>query len=302
MSLPQPVPPSWKDLGKSSSDLLNKDFPIDSTSVEVKTSTPSNVVFTVKGTQLGAHPIAGSLEAKYTDRKNGLTFTQSWTTANALLTNVELDNQIVDGLKLDLATNLTPELHGSGPEKQSSLKKGAILNAVYKMPGLHTRASLDIFKGPHFVADAVLGHDGFLLGTEAKYNVTSGQITSYAAALGFSASDYAVTLLAQDSLNKYTASYYHRVSRDVEAGGRAHYDAHRSADGVHLEVGTKAYLDSAAFLKAKINNVGLLSLGYTQALRPGVKASFGLALDTQKLSGASGVSAHKVGASFVFEG
>ena len=54
------------------------------------------------------------------------------------------------------------------------------------------------------------------------------------------------------------------------------------------------YLDSAAFIKAKMNNAGVLSLGYTQALRPGVKAAFGLALDTQKLSGNHAVAAHKV--------
>lgn len=61
------------------------------------------------------------------------------------------------------------------------------------------------------------------------------------------------------------------------------------------------YLDSAAFIKAKINNTGVLSLGYTQALRPGVKASFGLALDTTKLNGTHDAAAHKVGASFTFE-
>ena len=43
-------------------------------------------------------------------------------------------------------------------------------------------------------------------------------------------------------------------------------------------------------------------LGYTQALRPGVKASFGLALDTQRLNDVGHVGpAHKVGAQFVFE-
>jgi voltage-dependent anion channel protein 2 len=47
---------------------------------------------------------------------------------------------------------------------------------------------------------------------------------------------------------------------------------------------------------------GILRIGYTQALRPGVKASFGLALDTQRLNDASPAGpAHKVGAQFVFE-
>ena len=46
-----------------------------------------------------------------------------------------------------------------------------------------------------------------------------------------------------------------------------------------------------------------LRAGYTQALRPGVKASFGLALDTQRLNEVTPTGpAHKIGAHFVFEG
>jgi hypothetical protein len=32
------------------------------------------------------------------------------------------------------------------------------------------------------------------------------------------------------------------------------------------------------------NNAGIVGLAYTQALRPGVKASFGIAIDTQRLN------------------
>jgi hypothetical protein len=77
------------------------------------------------------------------------------------------------------------------------------------------------------------------------------------------------------------------------------------------------------------NNAGIVGLAYTQALRPGVKASFGMAIDTQRLndrkqpslgfkgfvdggnrplipldallvSAESGSSNHRAGASFVF--
>jgi voltage-dependent anion channel protein 2 len=117
-----------------------------------------------------------------------------------------------------------------------------------------------------------------------------------------------------NNLNTFSASYYHRVSRDIEAGAKAVYDAKATHGGVALEVGTKTYLDSSAFVKAKINNSGVIALGtsfyivyimnvllkvtflgYTQVLRPGVKASFGLALDTQKLNDANPVGpSHKV--------
>ncbi|KDQ62625.1 hypothetical protein JAAARDRAFT_30539 [Jaapia argillacea MUCL 33604] len=293
MSAPQPVPPSWKDIGKSSNDLLSKDFHFSGTQLEVKTATPSNVTFKVAGIRDAKSAlINGDIEAKYTDKAHGLTFTQSWTTSNFLRSQVELENQIAKGLKLDLSTGL----HADKGQKT------ALVNAIYKQPGLHTRAFLDLFKGPTFTADTVLGRDGFLLGAEASYNVTEGKVTHYAAAVGFSAPEYAVAVHGLKNLSTFAASYYHKVSPDVEAGAKAVYDTSSTHKGISLEVGTKTYLDAAAFIKAKINNHGILALGYTQALRPGVKASFGLALDTQKLNEASpSGSAHKVGASFVFE-
>ena len=108
----------------------------------------------------------------------------------------------------------------------------------------------------------MIGRDGFLLGAEASYNVTEGKVTRYAAAVGFSAPEYAVTLQGLNNLNLFSASYYHRVSPDVEAGAKAVYDTRASPAGnVALEVGTKVYLDGAAFVKAKINNSGILALG-----------------------------------------
>ena len=157
-------------------------------------------------------------------------------------------------------------------------------------------------QGPTFTADTVIGRDGFLVGAETSYNVTEGKITKYATAIGYSAPEYAVTLHGLGNLTTFAASYYHRVNPDVEAGAKAVYDTRASTAGsVALEVGTKVYLDSSAFVKAKINNAGVVALGYTQALRPGVKASFGLALDTQRLNVVSDQVPHKVGASFVFE-
>jgi len=292
MSIPQPVPPHWKDLGKSSNDLLTRDFPIFGTSLEVKTKTPSNVTFKVNGTRDNkSSAIAGDLEGKYVDAKNGLTLTQTWTTTNVLKTMIELDNQIAKGLKLDLNTSLMPE----------SGSKTVLVNAAFKQLGLHARAVIDLFKGPTFTADTVIGRDGFLLGAEAAYDVTSGKITRYATALGFSAPEYAVTLHGLGNLSTYSASYYHRVSRDVEAGAKAIYDTKSTTGGIALEVGAKAYLDSAAFVKAKINNQSVLCLSYTQALRPGVKAAFGVAIDTANLA-PEDRAAHKVGASFTFEG
>ncbi|KAI0712472.1 voltage-dependent ion-selective channel [Earliella scabrosa] len=259
MSLPQPVPPSWKDLGKSSNDLLGKDFPISGVNLEVKTATPSNVLFKVGGVRdTKSTLIAGDIEAKFFNKPHGLTFTQTWTTSNILKTQVEIDNQIAKGVKLELATALTPDTGA----------KSALFTTTYKQPGLHTRAFLDIFKGPTFTADTVIGRDGFLVGAEASYNVTEGKVTKYATAVGYSAPEYAVALHGLGNLSTFAASYYHRVNPDVEAGAKAVYDTRASPKGnVALEVGAKVYLDAAGFFKVKINNTGILALGKSCILK-----------------------------------
>lgn len=267
-------------MGKSSNDLLNKDFPIDRTSLEVKTKTPSNVTFRVFGEQLAKKPdvIHADIEAKYQDKAAGVTFTQGWTTANALKTLVEVDDKVAKGVKIELSSSLTPAAHGA---EKAVTARSTLLTATWKQPGIHTRAVLDLFKvrhalpyapqhalrlsvalalssvlvpfplpfawrcgvraqGPTFTADTVLGRDGFLVGLEGSYNVSEGRLTRYATALGFSAPEYAVTLHGLASLSTFSASYYHRVSPDVEAGARATWDSKAAVSAVSLEVAAKA--------------------------------------------------------------
>jgi voltage-dependent anion channel protein 2 len=117
--------------------LLSKDYPFQGVNLEVKTATPSGVTFKAAGNRdTKSEAIVGDIEAKWSDRKHGLTVTETWTTSNILRTNVELENQIAKGLKLDVNTQLFPDKGA----------KSAIFNAAYKQSGFHTRASLDLFK------------------------------------------------------------------------------------------------------------------------------------------------------------
>lgn len=161
---------------------------------------------------------------------------------------------------------------------------------------------LTISQGPSVTADTVLSKDGFLVGAEATVDALSGAISKYSGAVGYTAPTYAATVHALGNGSIFSASYYHRVSPEVEVGGKAIWDSKSPQGAVSTEIGTKAYLDPSAFVKAKINSAGVILLGYTQGLRPGVKASFGLALDTVRLSNpVAGAPGHKLGASFTFE-
>ena len=184
----------------------------------MKTKTPNGVQFTVKGNQdpkvgtchvtitsvLTEGSISGELEGKYTD--GGICLTQGWTTLNALNTKIELDNQIARGVKLELGTTFLP----------STASKNAKVGIHYRQQALHTRAFLDLFKGPTFTADAVFSHEGFILGGDIGYDVMDGRITKYAAAVGYAQSEYSATVQAHNNFKTFSASYHHRVSSLLE--------------------------------------------------------------------------------------
>ncbi|PGH22942.1 mitochondrial outer membrane protein porin [Polytolypa hystricis UAMH7299] len=217
----------------------------------------------------------------------GLTLTQTWNTANALDTKLELDNNIAKGLKAEILTQYLP----------SSQSKGAKLNLHFKQPNLHTRAFFDLLKGPTANFDAVLGHEGFLVGAEGGYDVQKAAITKYSAAVAYSLPEYSAAITASNNLTLFSASYYHRVNAQVEAGAKATWDS-KAGNTVGLEVASKYRLDPSSFAKAKINDRGIAALAYNVLLRPGVTLGLGASFDTQNLNQA----AHKVGASFTFEG
>lgn len=168
----------------------------------------------------------------------GLTLTQAWTTFNALDTKVELDNTIANGLKAEVLTQFLP----------ANKNTGAKLNLHFRQPNFHGRAFFDLLKGPQFNGDLTVGHEGFLVGAEVGYDVTSAKITRYAAAVGYSVPEYTAAVTASNNLNVFSASYYHRVNAQVEAGAKATWDA-KGTNAVGLEVGSKYKLDPLAFVK-----------------------------------------------------
>ncbi|KPI43105.1 Mitochondrial outer membrane protein porin [Cyphellophora attinorum] len=302
------VPVPFSDIAKPANDLLNKDFyHTTAANLEIKSKAPNGVAFNVKGKSAHDGPISGSvgttitrrnfrahvnnrgakLEGKYADKASGLTLTQTWTTSNSLDTKLELDNSITQGLKAEVLSNYLPA-------KQTF---GGKLNIFYKQPSLHTRLFTDVLKGPTATLDLVIGQDGFLVGGEAGYDVSKAAITKYALAVGYSQPTYACAVTSSNNLSLFTASYYHKVNTEVEAGAKATWDSTQNSN-VGLEIATKYKLDPSSFAKAKINDRGIAALAYNVKLGTGSTLGLGASFDTQNLN----ATAHKVGASFTFEG
>ncbi|KAH7326175.1 outer mitochondrial membrane protein porin [Stachybotrys elegans] len=280
--------PAFSDIAKPANDLLNKDFyHLSANTLEFKDTAPNGVAFKVNGKASHEKATSASIEGKYTDKPTGLTVTQTWNTANILDTKFEVNDTLAKGLKLEGLVNLLP----------STSARGAKFNIFFKQPGFHGRAFFDLLKGPVANVDAVVGHEGFLAGASAGYDVNKAAVTSYSAAVGYTTPLYSAAVTATDNLSVFAASYYHKVNSQVEAGAKATWNS-KTGNAVGLELATKYRIDPVSFAKAKINDRGIAAVSYNVLLREGVTLGLGSSFDTQKVDQAT----HKIGTSFTFEG
>uniref|UniRef100_L2FSP9 Outer mitochondrial membrane protein porin n=1 Tax=Colletotrichum fructicola (strain Nara gc5) TaxID=1213859 RepID=L2FSP9_COLFN len=202
-------------------------------------------------------------------RRAGLTLTQTWNTAAALDTKVELADSLAKGLKAEGVFSFLPSAAAEKPAN-----KGAKFNLTFKQSNFHSRAFFDLLKGPKANIDAVVGHEGFLAGASDGYP----PVTGYAAAVGYQAPSYSAAITASDNLSVFAASYYHKVNSQVEAGAKATWNS-KAGNNVGLEVASKYRIDPVSFAKFKVNNNGVAALAYNVLLREGVTLGLGASFD-----------------------
>ena len=144
-------------------------------------------------------------------------------------------------LKAEFQNLFNPNLPSKGAQK---------LNFTFKQPNLHARAFLDRGAAGNVsaVLDAVIGHEGFVVGAEAGYDVQKAAITRYSAAAGYQTAAYTAAISGVQNLSVVAASYYQKVNTNVEAGAKATYDL-RGSNSVGLEVASKYKLDPLSFAK-----------------------------------------------------
>jgi voltage-dependent anion channel protein 2 len=175
----------------------------------------------------------------------GLTLTQTWNTANTLETKIEMADNLAKGLKAEGIFSFLP----------ATQKYGTKFNLHFQQSNFHGRAFFDLLKGPTASIDAIVGRDGFLAGASAGYDVAKAKITGYSAAIGYQAPTYSAAITATDNLSVFSASYYHKVNSQVEAGSKATWNS-KSGNAVGLEVAAKYRLDPVSFVKVSESEKG----------------------------------------------
>ncbi|KAF7186357.1 Mitochondrial outer membrane protein porin [Pseudocercospora fuligena] len=226
-----------------------------------------------------------------TYRQKGVTITQAWTTASLLDSKVELQDVVAPGVKVDVQNLWNPAKEGSANQK---------VNLAFKNPNVHSRAFINYATAKGNIdatVDITAGHEGFLVGGEAGYDVQKAAVTRYSLGVGYQTPTYVASIVGTQNLTLIAASYYQKVNSAVEVGAKAGYDV-QSQKASGLELASKYKLDPISFAKAKINDRGIAALAYSTKLNPGTTLGLGLSLDTNKLNEAG----HKIGTSLTFEG
>lgn len=155
-----------------------------------------------------------------------------------------MNDWIAKGLKAEILGSFLP----------ATQDKGAKLHLQFQQAGFHGRAFFDLVKGPTASVDAVIGQDGFLVGASAGYNVQKAAITNYSAAIGHATPQYSASVMATNNLRVFSASYYHKVNSQVEAGAKSTWDSENSSQ-VGLEVAAKYRLDPVSFAKVSLLSI-----------------------------------------------
>jgi len=269
------APVKFADLGKGAKDLLTKDYAYGEVKVEVNTRAENGTEFKKIISRPNGKGVAGSAEIKYAYTPNRISITEKWLTSNILMQTVTLDG-LMDGLKVDV---------DSSYNLQSS-NFTTVVKADHIREKVRTNVDVDILKQTG-CASVVVAHEGVNLGVQGAYDAQKGVLTQQNLAIAYDARDFTLTAITNGT--KVDTFLHHRVSTRAQAA--AQFSANPASNATAFTLGGHYALDKDAYIRAKASMNGDAAIAYTQALRPGVKLTLGMNLDTQNLQ----TDAHKLG-------
>nr|CAD7262637.1 unnamed protein product [Timema shepardi] len=217
--------------------------------------------------------------------REGLTFSEKWNTDNTLATEIAIQDQIAQGLKLSFDTTFAP---------QTGSKTGRIKSA-FQNESVALNCDVDLnLSGPIVQASAVLGYNGWLAGYQSKFDSQRSKITQNNVALGYSTGDFILHTNVNDG-QEFGGSIYQRVSPKLETGIQLAWTA--GSNDTRFGIGAKYDLDKDAAVRAKVNNASQIGLGYQQKLREGITLTLSALIDGKNFN----QGGHKIGVALELE-
>ncbi|XP_021569801.1 voltage-dependent anion-selective channel protein 2 isoform X1 [Carlito syrichta] len=280
------IPPSYADLGKAARDIFNKGFGFGLVKLDVKTKSCSGVEFSTSGSSnTDTGKVTGTLETKYKWCEYGLTFTEKWNTDNTLGTEIAIEDQICQGLKLTFDTTFSP----------NTGKKSGKIKSSYKRECINLGCDVDFdFAGPAIHGSAVFGYEGWLAGYQMTFDSAKSKLTRNNFAVGYRTGDFQLHTNVNDG-TEFGGSIYQKVCEDLDTSVNLAWTS--GTNCTRFGIAAKYQLDPTASISAKVNNSSLIGVGYTQTLRPGVKLTLSALVDGKSIN----AGGHKLGLALELE-
>jgi len=274
------APPVYGDLGKASRDVFGKGFHFGLVKLDVKTKTSTGVELSSVGqSNIDTGKVSGNLESKYKMADCGVTCTQKWSTDNQLSTTIEMQDNLMKGLKLSCDGSFSPS---------TGVKTGKI-KADLKHDIATITADCDLnMAGPLVQGAMVIGRNGWLAGYQMAFDTGKTKLTKNNVAVGYTTGDFVIHSNVNDG-NVFGGSLYQKVSPSLETG--INFGWTHSSNTTTFGIGAKYNLDKNGSVRAKINNSSQIGLGYQQKLRDGVTVTFSTLVDGKNFN----QGGHKIG-------
>jgi len=269
------VPPLWGKLGTNVKDLFTKKY------------TFKNQVISKHNSKNGVTLESGGV---YTNQLSGyVKATQKTKDLGTAEVNIDTTGKADGKVKFDaLSKGLVLTLSGDA-------KPSAKVNVDYSQEYFAGSVSLDTaVKNLQTKVEgtAVVGLEGLSFGGQARFDVSGdNELEDYNAAVEYTQDDFTATVQSSDKAEKITASYFQKVSSDLQVGATVEFGKSRV-----LTIGDEYQLDADTTLKAKANTQGVVSAVVEHRLA-NPKLQFGVAASFNALNG---VVADQFGLSVTF--
>jgi len=281
------APPSYADLGKAARDLFSKGYNYGQYKVEAKTKTANGVEFTTNGSSDHENGrFVGNVETKYKWKDYGLTFNEKWNTDNTLATEVSVEDQGLEGLKLSIDTKFAPQTG----------KKSGKIKSEFKHDYVHTNLDVDLASFTVFGA-AVVGYNGFLAGYQLALDTSKtakSLLSQNNFAIGYTKDDLTLHAAVNDG-SEFQGSVSHKVNGRLETAINMNWTV--GSNDTKFGFGAKYCPDRDTTLRAKVNNASQVGLSFQHKIRDGVTLTLSSLIEGKNLN----LGGHKFGIGLDFE-
>lgn len=288
------IPPSFRDLGKKTRDIVDEGFHDSVLDIQLKTRSNSGIRVTSDGAvSFPGATVNAATELKFSLPQYGISFKQKWASVkgssskydeDTLKSDVSFESDLLPGSKLTMECSLAPASMTRKEKLKASLKRDFYnLDAQFVLPAFCGSAS------------ATVAWRGLVLGYRVPVTSSQGLSTLGDVAIGFASEDVEIATSVTDGGDRLTASLCHKVNANLATAFVTSWNYVNNA--ASFVMGAEYQLDKNASFKVKADHLSRLGLAYSQTLRNGISLTVSALVDGKKVDAGD----HKFGLGVTFD-